>query len=416
MRVLLTEGSGLASRQIATRLDELGHEVFAAVSDPLCLARFTRHVRHLVRVPPFGPDPLAWFDATLQRAVALGVEVVFPTQEQVTVLSHQLPRLTAAGPCTAVPRFSALRRVQDKVSAHATLAEAGVAQPRSLVVRDPSSLGSWTAFPAYVKAPVGTASAGVRRVDDPRRLAEATRSLLDTAASPDRAVLVQEGADGMLVMAQSVFDSGTMVAFHANERVREGVNGSASVKRSTELPELRRALDRLGRRLAWHGALSVDAVVTADGPVVIDVNPRLVEPANAVAAGTDLVAALLAVATGTTPAADRGSRVGVTTHQLLMSVLGAAQRTGRRRDVAAELAAALTHRGIYAGSAEELLPPRGDWRTVSLPVLAAAATLVRPASYRWFAEGAVAGYALSPEGWRVLCGTAPADEISPGAS
>jgi len=108
--------------------------------------------------------------------------------------------------------------------------------------------------------------------------------------------------------------------------------------------------------------------------------------------------------------------VGVTTHQLLMSILGAAQRTGRRRDVAAEVATGLTHRGVYAGSREELLPPRGDWRTVSLPVLATVATLVRPASYDWFAEGAVAGYALSPEGWRGLCETAPAGEVNPGAS
>ena len=141
MRILLTEGSGLASRQIASRLGELGHDVLVAVSDPLCLARFTRHVRHLVRVPPFGPDPFAWFDAVLERSAALGVEVVFPTQEQVTVLSHELPRLTAAGLDTAVPTFSALRAVQDKVSAHATLAEAGVAQPRSLASADRSHQG-----------------------------------------------------------------------------------------------------------------------------------------------------------------------------------------------------------------------------------------------------------------------------------
>ena len=416
MRILLTEGSGLASRQIATRLDELGHEVLAAVSDPLCLARFTRHVRHLVRVPPFGPDPFAWFDAVLERSVALGVEVVFPTQEQVAVLSHELPRLTAAGLDTAVPTFIALQSVQDKVSAHAALAAAGIAQPRSLVVRDPARLGSWTAFPCYVKAALGTASSGVRRVDDPRRLAEAARSLLGAAPSADRAVLVQERVDGTLVMAQSVFDRGALVAFAANERVREGVNGSASVKRSADLPALADRLGRLGRRLAWHGALSVDAIVTADGPVVIDVNPRLVEPANAVAAGTDLVAALLDVATGASPAPDRDSptRVGVTTHQLLMAVLGAAQRSGRRRDVAAEVLGGLAHRGVYAGSREELLPPRHDWRTVVLPVLATAAMLARPASFRWFAEGAVAGYALSPEGWHALCDTAPAGEISPG--
>ncbi len=229
-------------------------------------------------------------------------------------------------------------------------------------------------------------------------------------------MLVQEAADGTLVMAQSVFDTGTMIAFHANERVREGVNGSASVKRSTDQPELRAAMDRLGRHLAWHGALSFDAIVTAGGPVVIDVNPRLVEPGNAIAAGTDLVAALLAVATGTAPPVGGESRSGVTTHQLLMAILGAAQRTGRRRAIAGEVAAALAQRGDYAGSREELLPLRGDWRTLSLPVMATMATLLHPPAYRWFAQGAVAGYALSPQGWRALCESAPPGEVTPGAS
>jgi len=410
--VLLTEGSGLASRQVATRLDQLGHEVLAAVSDPMCLARFTRHVRHLVRVPPFGADPLGWFDAVLERAVALDVEVVFPTQEQVAVLSHELPRLRAAGLGTAVPPFAALASVQDKMTARATLEAARVAQPRSVVARDRSDLHAWTAFPAFVKAPIGTASSAVRRVENPSELAAVVPSLLHTEA----AVLVQEGVAGTLVMAQSVFDRGTMIAFHANERVREGVNGSASVKRSTDLPELRAAMDRLGRHLGWHGALSLDAIVTADGPVVIDVNPRLVEPANAIAAGNDLVALLLGVATGTVPPPGAASRPGVTTHQFLMAVLGAAQHTGRRRAVLGEVAAALAHRAVYAGSREELLPLRGDWRTVSLPVLATAATLVRPASYRWFAQGAVAGYALSAGGWRALIESAPAGEVTPGAS
>jgi biotin carboxylase len=311
-----------------------------------------------------------------------------------------------------VAPFAALARVQDKVTARATLEAAGVAQPRSVVVRDRSDLDAWSAYPAFVKAPIGTASSAVRRVEDRSELAAAVLSLLGSEA----AVLVQEGAEGTLVMAQSVFDGGTMIAFHANERVREGVNGSASVKRSMDLPELRAAMDRLGSRLSWHGALSLDAIVTADGPVVIDVNPRLVEPANAIAAGSDLVALLLGVATGTTPTQRGESRPGVTTHQLLMAVLGAAQHTGRRRAVVGEIAAALTHRAAYAGSHEELLPLRGDWRTLSLPVLATMATLVHPASYRWFAQGAVAGYALSAQGWRALSQSAPSGEVTPGAS
>jgi uncharacterized protein YbjT (DUF2867 family) len=151
VRILLTEGAGLTSRQVATRLDELGHHVAAAVSDPICLARFTRHVRALPRVPDFGRDPLAWFDRLLALAASSHVDVVFPTQEQVTVLSHQLPRLLAAGLATAVPPFSSLVQVQDKLSALRTLERLSVAQPHTRVVRHVSEAAGWSHLPAYAR-------------------------------------------------------------------------------------------------------------------------------------------------------------------------------------------------------------------------------------------------------------------------
>ena len=55
---------------------------------------------------------------------------------------------------------------------------------------------------------------------------------------------------------------------------------------------------RLGEELDWHGALSLDAILTPDGPSYIDVNPRLVEPGNAWRAGVDLVDALMRVSLG----------------------------------------------------------------------------------------------------------------------
>jgi predicted ATP-grasp superfamily ATP-dependent carboligase len=412
VRILLTEGAGLTSRQVATRLDRLGHDVSAAVSDPLCLARFTRHVRTLHRVPDFGPAPLVWFDRLLDVASRSHIDVIFPTQEQVTVLSHQLPRLLQAGLVTAVPPFASLEQVQDKLSALRTLARLGVPQPHTVVVQDPSGAAGWNSFPAYVKAPVGTGSAGVRRVTDAAGLADAVRHFMAAGALTDGGVLVQEALIGTFVMAQCIFDTGSLVAFHANERVQEGANGSAAAKASIDAPGLRAELARLGQALDWHGALSVDAIVVDAQAHVIDVNPRLVEPGNALAAGTDMVSALLAVATGTgtsgtTAVTSPPSRVGVCTHQFLMALLGAAQRTGRRRCVLAEIVQRLRRRGVYARSAEELLPWRGDRRTVILPVAAALATLIRPSMWRSFTDGAVSRYALTAHGWRQLRDIAP---------
>jgi mannose-6-phosphate isomerase-like protein (cupin superfamily) len=44
MRMVLTDCAGFTARQVATRLAELGHEVEALSSRPLCLSRFTGHV------------------------------------------------------------------------------------------------------------------------------------------------------------------------------------------------------------------------------------------------------------------------------------------------------------------------------------------------------------------------------------
>jgi biotin carboxylase len=416
MKILLTEGAGLTSRQVATRLDALGHQVHAAVSDLVCLARFTRHVHALHQVPTFGEDPLAWFDHMVEMAVAQHIDLIFPTQEQVAVLSHQLPRLIEHGIATAVPPFSALVQVQDKLSAWRTLTKYSVPQPTTLVVRHGNETMEWSDFPAYVKAPVGTGSTGVRKVNNRAELADAVRQFLDRGALADGGVLVQQVVLGTFVMAQCVFQRGGLVAFHANRRVEEGANGSASAKESVDMPALRNHLTRLGRALDWHGALSVDAIIREGTPFVIDVNPRLVEPGNAQAAGTDLVEAMLEVCLGGEGALQPPSRAGVRTHQRLMAILGAAQREERRRDVLAELCRIFDRRSEYAASLEELLPPSGDRRTAILPVAAALATLFRPQLWRIFTDGAVARYALGATGWRMLRATTPLGELTPAAT
>ena len=317
MKILLTEGSGITSRQVAGRLAAMGHHVDVLTSDPLCLCRFTRHVRRLHRVPLYGHGPFAWLDAALAVYEAGAFDVLFPTQEQVAVLA-------AAGVGTAVPSFAALAAVQDKVAAFATLTRLGLPQPPAAVVTSDDDLQGWRDLPAYVKQPIGTATTGVRKVETVADLA---------AVDVGACVLVQRAVDGPLAMVQSVFDGGELVASHANLRVRLGANGGASHKRGIDHDQIRAHFVTLGADLGWHGALSADVILTADGPVFIDLNPRLVEPVNAWRSGVDLVGALLEVACGRTPAPQPPGPPGQRTHQTVLAVLGAAQagRAGRHR-------------------------------------------------------------------------------------
>lgn len=402
MRVLLTEGSGLTSRQVAGRLRAAGHDVGVLSSDPFFLTRFTSATARWHRVPPFGLDPFAWLDAAIEAYRRHGYELLFPTQEQVTVLAASPERLRHDGVTTFVPPFRALAAVQDKAAATVTLERLGLPQPRTTIVPDRAALAAMTAFPTFLKLPIGTASGGVGLVSSAAEVEQLVERWDLDAAFAIGGLVAQAPADGPLAMVQAVFDHGSLVGFHANLRVREGVRGGASHKRSVSAPEARAAIELLGHELGWHGALSADVILTSDGPVFIDLNPRLVEPSNAAHAGVDLVGQMVALAQGERPSVAVGGREGVASHQVLIAVLGAAQHGRGRRGVAHEIVGAVSHRGSYADSSEELTPLKRDPVAAVPLVLAALATLAHPASWTWFSSGSVANYALSPQGWQAI--------------
>lgn len=347
MRVLLSDGSGLTARQCATRLSADGHVVDVLSPDPICLCRFTRCVDRVHRVPPYGTDPVRWLDGALDVYRSGCYDVLFPTQEQVAVLSWAETRLERAGVATAVPSFAALAAVQDKISASTTLRRLGIPQPPSA-----PEIEGWDRFPAFVKDPIGTASGGVRRVSTPAEL---------QGAATGRPALVQAAVDGPLIMCQSVFDHGSLVAFHANERTAEGAGGGASHKTSVSRPDARRWFEILGGGLRWHGALSADLILGDHG------------------------------------AQHGGGRLGVVTE-----ILHAERRD---RD--------------YLTSREELTPRAHDPETLVPLAMAAAATIAVPRSWSWFTAGSVSNYALTGEGWEQLLETDPSHERSrerPGRS
>jgi biotin carboxylase len=139
-----------------------------------------------------------------------------------------------------------------------------------------------------------------------------------------------------------------------------------------------------------------------DGPQFIDINPRLVEPANAYLSGVDLVGALLEIACTGGAASQSKGRPGIETHQLLLAILGTAQHSGRRREIARQLRAALTHQDGYRTSTEELTPLRRDPLTVIPVAIAALATIARPSAWRNFVSGSVDAYSLTPAAWHQI--------------
>jgi hypothetical protein len=192
--------------------------------------------------------------------------------------------------------------------------------------------------------------------------------------------LVQDFVAGATEKAQGVFCRGKLLGFHAYRQIAGGAGGGEAIKQSVKRTEVRSHLATIGEKLAWHGALSVDYVLSDDNttPLYIDCNPRLVEPMSAYLAGVDLVGLLLAISQGETPAAAPESREGVRTHLAMQALLGCASRGGSRRDLVRECRRLLMGSRPYAESTEELTPVRLDWISFVPLAVTAISLLVSP--------------------------------------
>ena len=200
MLILLSDGAGLTARQCATVLARAGHRVEALSPAGLCLCRMTRHVRQVHDVPALGRDPFGWLEAALDVAARRGADVLLPVQEQVAVMALARDRIEAAGLATAVPGLRRAGPGPGQGVGYRTLARAGVPQPPAVVaatVAEIEAAGTELArrrgqagWPLFVKMPIGTASAGVRRAGSPDELRQ-------VAADYER--LGAFGPDGVLV-------------------------------------------------------------------------------------------------------------------------------------------------------------------------------------------------------------------------
>jgi hypothetical protein len=402
LRVLLSEGSSTSSREVVTILGLSGHHVEICDPSRWCISRFSRFVRAFHCGPPLRDNPAAYLALIEQLLTANRFDVLLPTHEQGFVFARVADRLRKRV-AIALPAFEAYRTAHGKAGFSRLLVELDLPQPATTIVTSPEQLCEAVRFPAVVKTSVGTASRGIWFVRNARDLDEAATELVASSAFAGE-VLVQEWIAGTTEKAQGVFRRGELLGFHAYRQVTAGVGGGEAIKESVRRPEIRAMLDKIGRRLGWHGALSVDYLMPerSTTPLLIDCNPRLVEPMSACLAGTDLVGLLLAVSLGEAPAALSDSRAGVRTHLAMQALLGCAARGGGRRDLLREGFRLLRNQDPYSQSREELTPASLDWLSAVPLALTMILLLVRPKLALGLARGGFGAHLLSLKGIRQI--------------
>jgi hypothetical protein len=160
----------------------------------------------------------------------------------------------------------------------------------------------------------------------------------------------------------------------------------------------------LGASLRWHGALTFDYLWDGANawPAYIDANPRIGETLNATLSGVNLCATLVRVALGLPLPSFVPASEGVRTHNTLLTLLAEAQHGRPRRALLAELWQAWIHRGLYAGSQDELVRPRDDLLSLVPAAWLTGRVLLNPRSADRLVNGTVENYALTEDAARVI--------------
>jgi predicted ATP-grasp superfamily ATP-dependent carboligase len=402
LRVLVPEGNSTSAREAITILGLSGHLVEVCDPSPYCLARFSRFVQKFHRCPGMRDDPAGFLGFVEGLLTTQHFDVLLPIHEQGFLFARVQRRLQGRVGL-ALPGFDSYRTAHSKAGFSRLLDRLGLPQPATLIVKSEGELREAIKFPSVIKTSVGTASRGIWFVRNEAELEATVRDLEANGAFADE-VLVQEFVAGTTEKAQGVFCRGQLLGFHAYRQIAAGAGGGEAIKQSVHRPGVRAHFATIGAKLAWHGALSVDYVMPDDNatPLLIDCNPRLVEPMSAYLAGLDLVGLLLQISRGGVPAVAGESRAGVRTHLAMQVLLGCAARGGTRRDIIRECWRLLTGTGPYAGSTEELTPVRLDWISAVPLAMIAIALLATPKSALTMARGGWGAHLLDLGSMRLI--------------
>lgn len=402
LRILLSEGSSTSARQAITALGLQGHHLEICDPNAHCLARFSRFVRKFHRCPPLRHSPAEYLSFVLDLIARRHFDVLLPIHEQGLLFAKVRERLPPhIG--VALPSFENYRQVVSKGGFSRLLTELALPQPNMRLITTPEELRGIESFPCVIKTSIGTASRGTWIVHHQAELERVLRELRQADAFADE-ILMQDFVPGMIEHAQAVFSRGSLLASHAYRQLAAGAGGGDARKESVRRPLVHEHLARIGDRLAWHGALSVDYIWQQEKqtPLYIDCNPRLVEPMNAFWSGLDLTQLLVEVSRGETSLPAPPSRAGTRTHLAMQALLGCAMRSESRREVLREVWLLLRRRGPYAGSREELTPVALDWLSIVPLLMTVVFLLASPRLAHELPKRGWGAHLLSPQTIRMI--------------
>src|SRR5690606_30441606 len=251
-----------------------------------------------VEAVPLPPTRAA---AALRRLIRAADAVWLIAPETDGILARLAALVEAEGRRLLGPGAAAIRRAADKAAPRRRLAAAGVAAPPARTLpraADPRAIAADLEYPVVVKPWRGAGCGGVGLARD---AAEFARAVALARAEGAGRLLVQPFLPGAAASVSLIGDGARALALAVHApHVRVGLpfayDGGAT---PLEHPKAARAVEcALAAYRALPGLVGyvgMDLVLSDDGPVVTDVNPRLTTAYLGVRAALDVNVAALAL-------------------------------------------------------------------------------------------------------------------------
>lgn len=241
-------------------LSTTGGVLFGADSDASATAM--RDVDVPVDLPDFGTD--GFWDRLDGAVRQHAIDAVLPVRDAELVDWAKRSEAGLLPVASLVPASETLAICRDKSRLYALAGTVGIACPAWSV--GPGA-GAAVRFPCVLKPVKGSGSRGVRTVDGPGTL----RSAIADAGEP---LMIQAWRHGTEYSVDCLADrDGTLLDCCIRERrvVEDGQSVAGAV---IDDPELAGLCARLAHRMLFRGVFNVQFIRDAEGPWLIDLNPR----------------------------------------------------------------------------------------------------------------------------------------------
>ena len=278
MRVLVTADENVGTLALARGLRDGGFTTWVVVNRDDTYVRRSRAVEGVLQLPEPHEDPAGWTAELAAIAERLDVAVVLPATEA-TLCALTGREAAFGGRVVGTSTHASLDAAVDKGRLPELAARHGLQTPPTAVVDPARPVPTAVEYPAIVK-PARTVSLSEGRLvrgGEPVRVSDA-RALEAHLAGRKGSHVVQPFVSGALAAISGLAWRGEMrSALHQRAlRTWPPETGTTAYAEAVEAdPALEAGLRGLLADVAWSGIYNVQFLLTDDGPMLIDLNPRV---------------------------------------------------------------------------------------------------------------------------------------------